>query len=169
MCFQTLAILARTEVWDLCCPRRLRGRRTGPRRTETWGQTRRWRGGVVNPHNEPATPDDPTFRPGPSGWACKGSHAALPNPVDSDGYRPEPAPCLRPLAGPTRARPSAAQPPRRLPELSPRRAQLNRRFLKRPVKPRATRTGSGFAARARAAARRCLDTCHAQICRRASG
>ena len=57
--------------------RRLSGFGLGPRRDESRRQARRRRGRVADPHNESVTTHGGAKRPGPSGWACKGAHAAL--------------------------------------------------------------------------------------------
>jgi hypothetical protein len=67
-------VAARGEADDF---RSLSGFGLGSRRGESRRQTRRRRGRVAGPHNEPATTDGAANRPGPKGWACKGAQASL--------------------------------------------------------------------------------------------
>jgi len=93
-----------------CRPRRLSGFGLGPRRGESRCQPRRRRGSVAGPHHEPTTTDGGVNLPGPSGWACKGAHAAL-QMLAGCAFAVRFAPCLHPLADPTRTQAKARQPP----------------------------------------------------------
>ena len=90
--------------------RSLSGFGLGPRRDESRCQARRQRGGVAGPHNELATTHGAANRLGPSGWACKEAHAAL-QMLAGCAIRLRFAPCLHPLADPTRTQPKARQAP----------------------------------------------------------